>query len=178
MKRWLIIALIAASTLMGSLAGCGQSEVAISPEEESSSGGVIPPTSEEEATLPDKTEKYETPKAGDWTIVSTGSSEFNISGFTVNPDGTGITKIIYNFVKFQCMGVTISGGVESSRVPMWHITGNQLTINLTERIQYGSDWDIIIEGSFDNTGTHASGTWEISSTGAICQKGAWEASAP
>ena len=55
-------------------------------------------------------------------------------------------------------------------------------------------WHIVIEGRFDETGTQASGTWAISSTGkvhtfspissppssegTVCQEGTWSASAP
>jgi len=116
------------------------------------------------------------PKPGEWIIHSTGSSQFVLSGFTVNPDSMGITEVYYQFKEFECMGVQISGDVTSEREPMWPITGSQFTIDLVTRITYGPDWDIIIEGRFDETGTHASGTWEISSAGTICQTGTWESS--
>ena len=73
------------------------------------------------------------------------------------------------------MGVQLSGDVESSRDPVWPITGSQFTVDLDVRIQYGPDWDLVIEGSFDETGTHASGTWEVSVEGTTCQAGTWEA---
>ena len=75
------------------------------------------------------------------------------------------------------MNVQISGGVVNiERDPMWPITGSQFTIDLVEMIEYGPDWDIGIEGRFDETGTHASGTWEISSAGTTCQASTWESS--
>jgi len=117
------------------------------------------------------------PKPGEWTISSTDSSQFVLSGFTVNADGTGITEIYYQFKECECMGVRLSSGmVKSEREPMWPITGSQFTIDLVERIKYGPDWDIVIEGRFDETGTHACGTWEISSEGATCQAGTWKSS--
>ncbi|HEY54837.1 MAG TPA: hypothetical protein G4N91_00955 [Dehalococcoidia bacterium] len=72
------------------------------------------------------------------------------------------------------MGDYLSGDVETSWEPVRPITGGQFTIDLVVAPQYGPDWDIVIEGGFDETGTHASGTWEISAAGIPCKSGTWE----
>lgn len=140
-------------------------------------GGTAPaPTAEEpEAEAPTTPEL---PKPGEWT-AATGSSEFTFT-FTVNPDRTGIPEYSYHFTEFKCEGVQTSGGYRTTVEPIRPITGGQFTIETEERglgaVRY--TWDIVIQGKFDETGTQASGTWEISAEGTICAEGAWEASAP
>lgn len=135
------------------------------------------PTAEEPASTPTAeptstpTEEVP-PKPGEWT-ASTGNSKFTFA-FTVNPDSTGITIVDYTFTEFTCGSVTTSGGASVEGSLPWPITDGQFTIEWSE---YTSDWNVVIEGSFDETGTHASGTWEISA-GEDRQTGTWEASAP
>ncbi len=73
-----------------------------------------------------------------------------------------------------------SGGWRSQVEPILPITGGQFTIETEEEglgaVRY--TWDIVIQGKFDETGRHASGTWEVSSDGTTCHEGTWEASAP
>jgi len=47
-----------------------------------------------------------------------------------------------------------------------------------EDFHVGERWSLTVRGRFDETATHASGTWEISADGTTCQEGTWEASAP
>jgi hypothetical protein len=174
MKRTWIIAIPLLVVLvllvgMGAVACGGNGEEEAPPGEEED---ITPPSEEEEEEAPPTPAL---PQPGEWTISSAGSSQFSLSGFTVNPDSTGITKVYYHFKECECMGVQLSGDVESSRDPVWPITGSQFTVDLDVRIQYGPDWDLVIEGSFDETGTHASGTWEVSVEGTTCQAGTWEA---
>ena len=60
--------------------------------------------------------------------------------------------------------------------PPYPITDGQFTLDWSSTT-FGMD--TVIQGSFDETGTHASGTWEISVQGTDDrQTGTWEASAP
>ena len=111
------------------------------------------------------------PKSGEWTAI-TGSWQFAFT-FTVSPDSTGIPEYSVNFRAFKCGGVQTSGGWSATVEPMLPITGGQFTIETVEYHTYGPDWDIVIQGRFDETGRHASGTWEISAEGITCQSGAW-----
>jgi len=101
--------------------------------------------------------------------------------FTVSPDGTGITEIRYSLgPAFECgdyIIIVVETTVDESTP--WPITGGQFTIDLVDLMMAAPfDLGMVIEGKFDETGTQASGTWEISSDGTTCQEGAWEASAP
>ena len=132
-------------------------------------GEVTPPPGEEE-----EEEEEAPPTNGEW-IALTGCSEFTFT-FTVSPDSTGIPEYSMDFTEFKCGGVQISGGWDATVEPMLSITGGQFTIETVEYNKYGPDWDIVIQGSFDETGTHASGTWKISAEGTTCQTGTWESS--
>ena len=149
--------------------------------------GCIPaPAEPPEATTPAPPIPTSTPPApalptpGEWS-ASTGCREFTFT-FTVNPDGTGIPEYSYQFTGFECEfkgGRTqVSSGVMAEISPPRPITGGQFTLDWVERIEYGPDWDAVIQGKFDETGTQASGTWEINAEGTVCQEGTWEASAP
>ena len=105
------------------------------------------------------------PESGEWSA----SAEFGEFKFTVNPEATGISKILFNFSRFECGAVRISSG-QVSVESLWPITGDQFTVN----VNLGS-YEIVIGGRFDETGRCATGTWEIDSIGAICS-GTWESS--
>jgi len=156
------------------------------------------------------------PKPGVWT-ASTGSSEFVKFEFTVDPDSTEITEISYYFEEFGCggfrVGLMLIVGVNAPRwgepIPIHPLpSGAEFSLVHDEEVYSaeGEDpltgirgwihiyWHIVIEGQFDETGTQASGTWAISSTGkehtfspissppssegTVCQEGTWSASAP
>ena len=121
-----------------------------------------PPTTTTTPPTPPDTPKL--PESGEWTA----SVEFGEFVLTVDPSGTGISKISYNFVAFECGGARVSCGVSTENQSLWLITDGQFIIN-----NYVNPWDMVIQGEFDETGTHASGTWEI--TGATCS-GTWESS--
>ena len=119
------------------------------------------------------------PKPGEWT-VRTGLGKFMLA-FTVSPDGTGITEICYSLgPAFECgdyIIIVVETTVEESTP--WPITRGQFTIDLVDLMMAAPfDLGMVIKGQFDETGTHASGTWEISADGTTCQEGTWEASAP
>ena len=147
MKRvWILaIPLVVLVLLIGMGAGaCGDGEVALDGEEEEEEVISAPPT------------------PGEWII----SADFGELGLTVNSGSTGITKVSFNFAEFECDGVQVSGGVSVKNPDMWPITDGQFTVDV-----FVSPWDVVIEGEFDETGTHASGTWEIGTC-----SGTWEAS--
>lgn len=89
--------------------------------------------------------------------------------FTINADST---MIVYCEVYLQ-KGI-VSGcewsGVSFEPQEGWPITDGRFTIAL---VLTGG----VIQGEFDETGTYASGTWEMSVCGTIFS-GTWEASAP
>ena len=109
------------------------------------------------------------PKSGEWTTTT----EFGELGFTVSPDSTGITKISFDFAEFECGGIQMSGGMSIESETPWPITDGQFTVDTT--LGPMTPWDVVIHGEFDQTGTQASGTWEISSAGTVCS-GTWESS--
>jgi len=170
----LAIALLAVLVLlvgMGVVACDGAAEETTTP----------PPGGGEETTTPPPGETTTPPQSGEW-VASTGSSQFTFT-FTINPDSTGITEFYYGLFAFDCAGWVldvIPSTVERSSP--WSITGGQFTIEFLpleyppfESPEYGPDWDIVFQGKFDETGRHASGTWEMSVDGETCQ-GTWEAS--
>ena len=102
------------------------------------------------------------PTPGEWTA----STEFGELGLTVNPDSTGIAKVSFDFADFECGGSQVSGGVSVENPSLWSITDGRFTVDAS--IPLG---EAVIDGEFDETGTHASGTWEINGC-----SGTWEAS--
>jgi hypothetical protein len=101
------------------------------------------------------------PKAGTWT----STTDFGTLEFDVNDSATYITKVTFNFNGW--MG--ISGGVAVSKNPGWAIANR--TFQVTATI-IGAQWTI--DGTFDNTGVKASGTWKAV-IGGQTQTGTWQA---
>lgn len=119
------------------------------------------------------------PTPGDWM---TASAEFEMA-FTVNPASTGITTIAYESSSdWKCgsvpayIGVRFYAGIEEES---WPISDNEFTITNEFPIMGTTRpplKTITINGVFDETGTHASVTWEaVSSLGETCS-GVWEVS--
>lgn len=154
---WLILSCLMVAALL--LASCEPA----APEEEVEEEG----EEEEEEVTAEEEEAAPTP--GEW-IASIDIGELR---FTVNPAGTGIAKIFLHIPgEFKCGISTVTNSRLTFEKPsLWPITGGQFTVEASGRY-----WDIVIKGSFDETGTHASGTWEISAGGTTCQSGIWEAS--
>jgi hypothetical protein len=150
----------------GACAG-GEGEEATPPP--TSATPTPPATTPASPTPPATTRIPLLPKPGEWT-AATGSSKFTFT-LTVSPDSTGIAKVSFNFAEFKCGGVQSSGGVSVENRLLWPITGGKFNVDAEVR-----PWDIVIKGTFDESGTHATGTWEISSGGTSCQTGTWESS--
>ena len=121
-------------------------------------------------------EKTTPPTPGEWTITRwTGSQEVKWLTFTVSPDSTSLPtntwdlwgfKVTYKAGTYPYGGTPITDGqfILDFKTP-WDIKG-------VPRL------DIVLQGEFDETGTHASGTWEASAEGTPYAEGTWEASAP
>jgi hypothetical protein len=91
----------------------------------------------------------------------------------VSADSTSIPTYSYQFTEFECGHVQVTGGIEAiDRDPPYPITDGQFTI---ETHDYYAGWDIAFQGQFDETGMHASGTWEITTEETTCS-GTWESS--
>lgn len=150
------------------------------------------------------------PKPGEWN-AATGATEFTFT-VTVNPDGTGIPNYTYKFEEFGCGGYHVgklTSAVAREPIPINPLPGGAEFSLVDDPEVYSAEgedpltgmhgyihiyWHIVIEGQFDETGTQASGTWAISSTGkehtfspissppssegTVCQEGTWSASAP
>jgi hypothetical protein len=104
-----------------------------------------------------------------WTGPWTGPAGFGEFSFVVNDTGTIITEITYKWIEFSCGSVTRNGTITSTG--MWPITDNKFTIERT----FDPNFEITLSGTFDQTGTHVSGTYEATSSGTICP-GTWNAS--
>ena len=127
-------------------------------------GEVTPPSEEEEEVAPGQ------PTPGGW-VASIDIGRIN---FIVSPDSTGISEVaLYISGEFNCGGQTVTNSLHGYKNPdLWLITDGRF---IAEPVATGY-WDIDVQGEFDENGTHASGTWAISSEGTICQEGTWEAS--
>lgn len=112
------------------------------------------------------------PAPGEW-FVSIDIGELR---FTVSPDSTGISEFsLYIPGEFKCGISTWTDSLHRKEFPsLWLITDGRFTAEPTRAPRH---LHIVIQGEFDETGTRASGTWEISSeAGTICAEGTWEAS--
>jgi PKD repeat protein len=82
----------------------------------------------------------------------TTGAGFNFD-FTVAAGGDQITQIQYFWSGLSCDGVTmVSGSTTVSRAPGWSISGRQFTVD--------PDDEPTITGTFDDSGTAASGSWQ------------------
>lgn len=217
MQKFIIPLLTVVTVVSITFAGCAPATPPETPEpppEEPAAPPEEPGPPEEPEPPPEEppTPPTALPRSGEWT-ASTGASEFTFT-VTVNPDGTGITNYTYEFEEFGFCGDYRVGKLTSSLALGEPIPINPLPsgaeFSLVDDLEVysaqGEDpltgmsgwihiyWHIVIEGQFDETGTQASGTWAISSTGkehtfspissppssegTVCQEGTWEASAP
>lgn len=107
------------------------------------------------------------PRSGVWSA----STEFGELAFTVNPEGTAITRVSLNFSQFQCGPLAISTRFSAEHPSLWAITGRQFTVTFNDLPPWVSpplEPPLSIRGKFDETGTHVSGTWEVHVDGAVC----------
>lgn len=113
-----------------------------------------------------------TPAAGEWG----GPADFGYLGFTVDSTSTGITEITWDWIDFTCGIVTLNGSITSTYVSPKAINKGQFpTVELSPFVSGDDDSSFSMSGTFDATGTNASGTYEAFVYGTTCQ-GAWSAS--
>jgi len=208
MQKFIIPLLTVVMVVSIIFAGCAP---ATPPEQPPETSEQPPETSEQP---PEEPEPPPTalPKPGVWT-ASTGATEFTFT-VTVNPDGTGISQYAFEFEEFGFCGDYKVGKAtvaitHSEPIPIHPLpSGAEFSFVDDQEVYSGEDedplpsiyrwihiyWHIVIEGQFDETGTQASGTWEVSSAGpvhtissfssppssegTVCQEGTWSASAP
>jgi hypothetical protein len=116
-------------------------------------------------------------QTGQWT-ATTGSAGFTFT-FTVASGASSISAMSMTFSSWRCgnSSAILGGNISSS------YTGNTPAISnraftLSRDVNHdpmGTDWPITISGSFANSGSEASGTWEGSVAGGTCS-GSWTAS--
>jgi hypothetical protein len=112
---------------------------------------------------------YSQPRSGDWKVPT----EFGEFVFTVNIDGTNIPKIVTTFTNWTCGGVPKGGTLTTYQDPPWPITDDQFTIEISISPPPGNDV-LTINGTFNQAGDEASGTWSAVVSGTTCP-GSWEA---
>ena len=107
---------------------------------------------------------YSQPRSGDWRVPT----DFGEFVFTVNGDGTQITKLATTYEDWMCGGVIKNGTIITQTDPPWSISDDQFTIG------YSYPNDIMtINGTFNQAGDEASGTWSAVMYGTTCP-GNWE----
>jgi hypothetical protein len=102
------------------------------------------------------------PKPGDWTTTTA----FGSFDFTVDAASTSITQIKLNFSNWH----GISGSVIVSQSPPWSITNRSFKSEFS--IAGNQQWTI--EGTFEQSGDKASGTWKVIISGQT-ESGTWQA---
>jgi hypothetical protein len=214
MQKFIIPLLTVVMVVSITLAGCVPATPPIeTPPEAPPEAPEAPPITPTPPETPPEAPEAPTalPQPGEWN-ASTGATEFTFT-FTVNSDSTGITNYTLEFEEFGCGGYHV-GKLTSSvglgePIPINPLPSGaefSLVDDLEVYSAQGEDpltgmsgwihiyWHIVVEGQFDETGTQASGTWAISSTGkehtfssfssppssagTVCQEGTWSASAP
>lgn len=136
-------------------------------------GDSVPSPSAGSDTLP------QTITSGTWT----GSADFGEINFIVDSTSTGIKEITVTFHNFACGLVSLNSKNTFTKNPSWLIDDRQFTIEQI-RITSGlpplsTESELKIIGTFDNTGTNVSGTYEfieaINGPSMTCS-GIWNAS--
>jgi len=94
-------------------------------------------------------------------------TEFGSLDFTVNPQGTAITRFLFSFADYECGSVSGSWTSETTG-GTWLITERQFTFETS-----GSWYEYVLTGTFDETGTGATGTWDVTLQGTTCS-GTWQ----
>ena len=107
------------------------------------------------------------PQAGDWSGIS-GFGEIEL---LVSPDSTAIESIVLTYIDFTCGNVTSNGSITITS--SWPISNGQFSADLN--LDITQDRTMKITGTFDDSGTYVSGTYEADYSGTICD-GTWDAS--
>lgn len=126
------------------------------------------------------------PQPGEWIASAEPLGEFV---FKVAPDGTIVTLASFHFKQFQCGSTTAKERwLHGDWLPDTNNTGTIINRRFTVSPQvsghyaltFGGVWPsfslfdkITVSGKFDETGTHANGTWRVAWAGTVCS-GNWE----
>jgi uncharacterized protein YjdB len=94
-------------------------------------------------------------------------TEFGSVDFTVDPQGTAITFFRFSFSDYACGPISGSWIVEISG-GTWTISDRQFSLDHTAGLNR-----YVFAGTFDDSGTQASGTWDITLSGTTCS-GSWQ----
>lgn len=113
------------------------------------------------------TTSYAQPITGEWNA----STDFGNFSFIVNSSGTHITNITYNFSDWRCGSVTKNGTISTGKDPGWPISEGQFTIENSIGLPF-ENHTMTIDGTFNEAGNRASGTWNAVISGNTCQ-GNW-----
>ena len=170
MKKFIISLLTVVTVVTIIFAGCAPATPPETPPELPEAPPITPTPPETPPEAPPAPPPTALPKSGEWT-AATGASLFTFT-FNVSSDSTSIGSVRYE--------LAVSAGVlKGIVVPGLPIIGGQFMFDTETWAPWTETaWDMVIQGEFDETGTHASGTWEISAEGTILAVGTWEASAP
>jgi hypothetical protein len=107
------------------------------------------------------------PVAGDWS----GTSGFGEIELVVSPDSTAIETIVIRYIDFTCGNVTSNGSITITS--SWPISSGQFSADLN--LDIAENRTMKITGTFDDSGTYVSGTYEADYDGILCD-GTWDAS--
>jgi len=108
----------------------------------------------------------------EWATKIGGDTTKTVTSIAVDPSGTKITRVNYQFTSLHCGPVTISGGMTVSQTPPWSITGGNFSIS-NDLDRYGYEV-FTLAGSYNQVNQKYTGTWTFYSHGSTCD-GNWEA---
>jgi hypothetical protein len=105
------------------------------------------------------------PRSGDWKAPA----DFGEMVFTVDSAGTRINKITFTFSNWKCGSVThVSGSITIIKGGGLPISNRQFTLQAS----LSSNEQMTVNGTFNETGDQASGTWTAVIYGTTCS-GNW-----
>jgi hypothetical protein len=114
-----------------------------------------------------------TPVPGEWSA----STKFGDLVFVIDNSSSKVTNLNLSYSDFKCgvyPQVTRSGSMSISNFIGWPIDNNQFVIEHETTFNPGAPGTpsekglIVIRGTFDQSGTQASGTWEETVFGELC----------
>lgn len=109
------------------------------------------------------------PVTGAWT----GTGGFGELDFNISSDATAIEEVKLNFLDFSCGNiVSASGSITFSNNPGWSVTDGEFSIQLT--LSQTLDQEMLIQGTFESSGTTATGSYEADFNDTKCS-GIWDA---
>jgi hypothetical protein len=107
------------------------------------------------------------PTPGDWTA----STAFGTLVFTVNSASTHLTSVGLTFNGWRGR----SGRVTVSTDNGWPIASRSFSVSFGVWSFNAPDDEWTIEGNFENSGTGASGSWQVRLGGTTQESGTWKA---